>query len=39
MTDMYEPESEDDATVWEGSPEETAAELATFLHDNGVVDG
>jgi electron transfer flavoprotein beta subunit len=39
MTDMYEPESEDDATVWEGSPEETAAELATFLHDKGVVDG
>jgi electron transfer flavoprotein beta subunit len=39
MTEMYEPESEGDATVWEGSPEETAAELATFLRDKGVVDG
>jgi electron transfer flavoprotein beta subunit len=36
---MYEPESESDATVWEGSPEETAGELAAFLRDQGVVDG
>jgi electron transfer flavoprotein beta subunit len=39
MTDMYEPESEGDATVWEGSPDETAAELADFLRDRGVIDG
>jgi electron transfer flavoprotein beta subunit len=38
-TSMYEPESESDAVVWEGSPEETASELAAFLRDKGVVDG
>jgi electron transfer flavoprotein beta subunit len=38
-TSMYEPESESDATVWEGDPEETAGELAAFLRDKGVVDG
>jgi electron transfer flavoprotein beta subunit len=38
-TDMYEPESESDATVWEGSAEETAQELATFLREKGVVEG
>jgi electron transfer flavoprotein beta subunit len=38
-TSMYEPESESDATVWEGSPDETAQELASFLRDQGVVDG
>ena len=38
-TDMYEPEAEGDATVWEGSAEETASELAAFLRDEGVVDG
>jgi electron transfer flavoprotein beta subunit len=38
-TDMYEPESEGDATLWEGSAEETAGELATFLRDKGVVEG
>ncbi len=38
-TSMYEPESESDATVWEGSAEETAAELAAFLRDKGVVEG
>ena len=38
-TSMYEPESESDATVWEGSPEETAGELAAFLRDSGVVEG
>jgi electron transfer flavoprotein beta subunit len=36
---MYEPESESDATIWEGSAEETAAELATFLREKGVVEG
>ena len=38
-TSMYEPESEGDATLWEGSAEETAGELATFLREQGVVDG
>jgi electron transfer flavoprotein beta subunit len=38
-TEMYEPESEGDATVWEGSPDDTAQELATLLRDKGVVDG
>jgi electron transfer flavoprotein beta subunit len=38
-TSMYEPESESDATIWEGSAEETAAELATFLREKGVVEG
>ena len=37
-TDMYEPESEGNATVWEGSPQDTAASLAEFLRDEGVVD-
>jgi len=37
-TEMYEPESEGDATLWEGSAEETAGELAAFLRDKGVVD-
>ena len=36
LTDMYEPESESDATIWEGSPEETAAELGEMLRDKGV---
>ena len=38
-TDMYEPESEGDATYWEGRAEETAGELAEFLRDEGVVEG
>lgn len=38
-TSMYEPESESDTVVWEGSAEETANELATFLRDEGVVEG
>jgi len=38
-TSMYEPESESDATIWEGSAEETASELATFLREKGVVEG
>ncbi|WP_436345657.1 electron transfer flavoprotein subunit beta/FixA family protein [Natronorubrum sp. FCH18a] len=36
LTDMYEPESESDATIWEGSPEETASELGDMLRDKGV---
>jgi electron transfer flavoprotein beta subunit len=38
-TAMYEPESESNATVFEGSPEETAGELADLLRDTGVVEG
>jgi electron transfer flavoprotein beta subunit len=38
-TAMYEPESEGDATIWEGSAEETAGELASFLREKGVVEG
>ena len=37
LTDMYEPESETDATVWEGTPEETAGQLAELLREKGVV--
>ncbi|ELY53250.1 electron transfer flavoprotein subunit beta/FixA family protein [Natronolimnohabitans innermongolicus] len=36
LTDMYEPESESDVTVWEGGAEETAAELGDLLRDKGV---
>ena len=39
LTSMYEPESESDAIVWEGSADETAGELAGFLRDSGVVEG
>lgn len=38
-TAMYEPESESDATVFEGSSEETAGQLADLLRDQGVVEG
>ncbi|MFC6769912.1 electron transfer flavoprotein subunit beta/FixA family protein, partial [Natrinema soli] len=36
LTAMYEPESESDATFWEGSAEETASELGELLRDKGV---
>jgi electron transfer flavoprotein beta subunit len=36
LTDMYEPESETDATVWEGSAEETATQLGDLLREKGV---
>ncbi|WP_323172045.1 electron transfer flavoprotein subunit beta/FixA family protein [Natrialba sp. PRR66] len=36
LTDMYEPESESDVTIWEGSADETAAELGELLRDKGV---
>ena len=38
-TAMYEPESESDAVVWEGSADETAGELAALLREKGVVEG
>ncbi|KPN29949.1 electron transfer flavoprotein, beta subunit [Halolamina pelagica] len=37
LVDMYEPESESDATIFEGGAEDTAAELASVLRDKGVV--
>ncbi|WP_129114378.1 electron transfer flavoprotein subunit beta/FixA family protein [Halegenticoccus tardaugens] len=36
LTDMYEPESESDATIFEGSAEETATQLAEVLREKGV---
>jgi len=36
QTSLYEPESESDTTVFEGSAEETATELATLLREKGV---
>ncbi|MFB6129461.1 MAG: electron transfer flavoprotein subunit beta/FixA family protein [Salinigranum sp.] len=36
LTAMYEPESESDATLFEGSADETAAQLATVLRERGV---
>ena len=38
-TSMYEPESESDAVVWDGSADETAGELAELLREMGVVEG
>jgi electron transfer flavoprotein beta subunit len=37
-TDMYEPEAESDAVIWEGDSAETAGELADFLRDEGVIE-
>ena len=37
LTDMYEPETETDVTIFEGSAEDTAGELAELLRDKGVV--
>ncbi|MFP8956429.1 electron transfer flavoprotein subunit beta/FixA family protein [Natrialbaceae archaeon A-CW3] len=36
LTEMYEPESESDTTVYEGSAEDTAAQLADLLREKGV---
>jgi electron transfer flavoprotein beta subunit len=36
LTDLYEPESQSEATFFEGSPEETAGQLATVLREKGV---
>ncbi|MCU4717843.1 electron transfer flavoprotein subunit beta/FixA family protein [Halapricum hydrolyticum] len=37
QTDLYEPESEGEATIYEGSPEETATELAAVIEETGVI--
>ena len=39
LTEMYEPETESDATLFEGGPEEEAGQLADLLRDKGVVEG
>ncbi|AUV80433.1 electron transfer flavoprotein subunit beta/FixA family protein [Salinigranum rubrum] len=36
MTAMYEPETESDATIFEGDAEETAVKLASVLREKGV---
>ncbi|WP_135534875.1 electron transfer flavoprotein subunit beta/FixA family protein [Halostella pelagica] len=36
LTGMYEPETESDATYFEGSPEEEAAQLGDVLREKGV---
>ncbi|MCU4751155.1 electron transfer flavoprotein subunit beta/FixA family protein [Halobacteria archaeon AArc-curdl1] len=36
LTSMYEPESESDTTVFEGSADDTAAQLAELLREKGV---
>ncbi len=36
LTEMYEPESETDATIFEGDAGETAAQLADVLREKGV---
>ncbi|MWV38292.1 electron transfer flavoprotein subunit beta/FixA family protein [Natrialba sp. INN-245] len=36
LTEMYEPESETDVTVWEGGADQTAADLAALLREKGV---
>jgi electron transfer flavoprotein beta subunit len=36
MTAMYEPETESDATIFEGDAAETAAQLADVLREKGV---
>ncbi len=38
QTSLYEPTSESDATVFEGSAEETAGELAAVLREAGVAN-
>ncbi|WP_256687711.1 electron transfer flavoprotein subunit beta/FixA family protein [Halococcus qingdaonensis] len=36
LTELYEPETESDATLFEGSPDEEADQLAELLRDEGV---
>ncbi|EMA48726.1 electron transfer flavoprotein beta subunit [Halococcus morrhuae DSM 1307] len=36
LTQLYEPETESDATLFEGSPDEEADQLAELLRDEGV---
>jgi electron transfer flavoprotein beta subunit len=38
QTALYEPETESEATIYEGSAEETAADLAALLREKGVGD-
>ncbi|PSQ45052.1 electron transfer flavoprotein subunit beta/FixA family protein [Halobacteriales archaeon SW_6_65_15] len=38
LTSMYEPESESDATIFEGDASETAAQLAEVLREKGVAE-
>jgi len=38
LTEMYEPETESDATYFEGGPEEEAGQLADLLRDKGVAE-
>jgi electron transfer flavoprotein beta subunit len=33
MTELYEPETEGEATIWDGEPDEEAAELGSFLEE------
>ncbi|WP_435076413.1 electron transfer flavoprotein subunit beta/FixA family protein [Halococcus sp. AFM35] len=39
LTQLYEPETESDATLFEGGPDEEAGQLADLLRDKGVVEG
>jgi electron transfer flavoprotein beta subunit len=39
LTDVYEPETESDATLFKGDAGETADQLGDLLADKGVVDG
>ncbi|KDE57406.1 electron transfer flavoprotein subunit beta [Halostagnicola sp. A56] len=36
LTEMYEPETESDVTVWEGGADDTAGQLAELLREKGV---
>ena len=38
LTEMYEPESESDAEIFEGSAEESAGKLADVLREKGVAE-
>lgn len=38
LTELYEPETESETTLWDGEPDETAAELATFLREAEVIE-
>ncbi|QZA88005.1 electron transfer flavoprotein subunit beta/FixA family protein [Salinarchaeum sp. IM2453] len=38
VTDMYVPDTGGEATVWEGSTEESTEKLAEYLHESGVIE-
>ncbi|MDQ2052177.1 electron transfer flavoprotein subunit beta/FixA family protein [Natronolimnohabitans sp. A-GB9] len=38
LTELYEPETESETTIWDGEPDETAAELASFLRETEVIE-